>query len=79
MHVKLTYPKKETNKNANDGSYILLHSKEKKLKKQSKKVYNDESINSTLSHTREHQNGKLTYKQCSQNNAQNKNKMMKAK
>jgi hypothetical protein len=51
----------------------------KNFKKQSKKVYNDESINSTLSHTREHQNGKLTYKQCSQNNAQNKNKMMKAK
>jgi hypothetical protein len=63
MHIKLTYPKKETNQNANDGSYILLHSKEKNSK-QSKKVYTMMKASNSI--TREHQNGKLRYKQCSQ-------------
>ncbi len=58
----MTYPKKKTNQNANDGRYILLHSKEK-IKNKAKKVYNDESVNSIIW---EHQNGKLMYKQCSQ-------------
>jgi hypothetical protein len=48
MHIKLTYPKKETNQNANDGSYILLHSKEK-IKNKAKKKYTMMKA-STLSH-----------------------------
>jgi hypothetical protein len=59
----LTYPKKKTNQNANDGSYILLDSKELN-KKQSKKKYTMMKA-STLSH-KNTKNGKLMYKQCSQ-------------
>lgn len=33
----MTYPKQETNQNANDGSYILLHSKDKIKNKAKKK------------------------------------------